>query len=302
MIELNMLRYVLAAAETGSFSQAANRFGIKQSTLSQSIHYLESRLGLTLFTRTTRGVSPTLSARSILDRARHIVEDIDRLLVDSRALADGRAGALRIGFSGSLARGTLAATLNRFRDAFPAVTIEAREANRQELLRALERGTLDVALAGRTMSHHGLRRLGLWNEPLNIALSADHSLSKSPCLYWTDLRSARFVIPKSDPGPDIAAMIVARLSGPSLMPTIDRQDVGRDNLVAFAAGDQVALCTSLPPPMPGQRFVLRQIHDAFGPAIWEQCLYWRSDRHDASLLGFAALAAEHHGRSLEFAN
>lgn len=299
MIELNMLRYVLAAAETGSFSQAASRFGIKQSTLSQSILYLEDRLGLPLFTRSTRGVAPTPLARRVLDRARLIINDIDRLLLESHALADGRIGALRLGFHGSIARGALAATMRRFHAAFPEVALEAREANRKDLLLALERGTLDVAVTGRSATHSALRCLGLWSESLDIALSSDHPLATRPQLYWTDLRGARLVVPAGDPGPDIAAMAMARLAGLDRAPVIVSQDVGRENLVAFATGDQFVLATGLPLPLSVERYVVRQVHDAFGPAMFEQCLYWRADRDDAGMLGFVALAAEHHGRSLD---
>lgn len=59
MIDVHQLRYALAAAETGSFSRAADQFRVKQSTLSKRIRHLELRLGLPLFERTTQGVIPT---------------------------------------------------------------------------------------------------------------------------------------------------------------------------------------------------------------------------------------------------
>ena len=49
MIEIHLLRYALAAADTGSFRQAADQFRIKQSTLSRHILYLEQRLALSIF-------------------------------------------------------------------------------------------------------------------------------------------------------------------------------------------------------------------------------------------------------------
>jgi DNA-binding transcriptional LysR family regulator len=55
MIEIHLLRYALAAADTGSFRQAADQFRIKQSALSRPILYLEQRLGLSIFARSTRG-------------------------------------------------------------------------------------------------------------------------------------------------------------------------------------------------------------------------------------------------------
>lgn len=57
MIEFRKLRYLIAAADASSFSGAARRLNIKQSTLSRHILETEKRLGLVLFDRKTRGAS-----------------------------------------------------------------------------------------------------------------------------------------------------------------------------------------------------------------------------------------------------
>ena len=71
MIEVHLLRYALAAADTGSFSKAADRFGVKQSTLSKQVHYLEDRIGLALFRRSTTVLikRTSLSQRAISSSA-----------------------------------------------------------------------------------------------------------------------------------------------------------------------------------------------------------------------------------------
>lgn len=57
MIELRQLRYLIAAAEAGSFSRAARNMNIKQATLSRHVIEVEKRLGMTLFDRRTRGAT-----------------------------------------------------------------------------------------------------------------------------------------------------------------------------------------------------------------------------------------------------
>jgi DNA-binding transcriptional LysR family regulator len=86
MIEIHLLRQALAAADTGSLRQAADRFRIKQSTLSKHFLYLEQRLGLSSFARSTRGVVPTEPSTAFLDRVRCIVDDVDVLDHDTSAM------------------------------------------------------------------------------------------------------------------------------------------------------------------------------------------------------------------------
>jgi DNA-binding transcriptional LysR family regulator len=299
MIEIHMLRYVLAAADTGSFSQAADLFGIKQATLSKSVLYLEDCLGLSLFTRSTRGVAPTGPGRSFLDRARCILDDVDGLVSDARALGRGERGTLRIGFHGSLAQGDLAAAFAAFRNLHPAIHIDAREQNRDALLRALERGRIDVAVTAGESTDPAVRSLRLWSEPLVLAMAADHPLAASERLYWTDLRNAEFLVTADDPGPDIGAMIASRLSAPGHDPVITRQRVSRENLLSFAGGNRIAIGTGMAVRPGCEGLVLRRVHDAFGASSLEQRLHWRHDNEVAPLGHFLSLVTKRYGRSLD---
>lgn len=299
MIDSNLLRYAVVAADTGSFSQAADRFGIKQTTLSRSIHYLEDRLGLALFRRSTRGVTPTDPGQRFLQRARHILDDVDRLFTDTRSLAAGHSGALRIGFHTSLASGDLAASLSAFRSAYPDVEIEAFELNRGVLMTAIARQQLDLAVtAGRTVSD-GLTALCLWSEPLVAAVPKGHPLMLRERLYWTDLRDATFVVSADDPGPDIQAIIKARLFAPGHTPDIRVQRVGRDNLMPFAQDTRIAIGTGFVMRRGPNAPALHNIHDAFGATAIEQCMTWRSDNDSAPLRRFLSMMAERYGREID---
>lgn len=296
MIELHLLRYVEAAAETGSFSRAAERFGVKQSTLSDSVRYLESRLGLILFQRSTRGVTPTDPGRRFLQRARHILEDFDRLLADSRALATGSAGVLRIGFHSSLATGELSEMMAVFRAANKEVEIDACEFNRRALLSAIERRHLDLAVtAGRACSSE-LQACSLWSEPLIAALPHGHPLAGNEQLHWADLRGEALVVSADDPGPDIRALINARLSSPGFAPDIRVQRVGRDNLLSFAEAGNIVLGTGFLVRRSPTAPVLHRIHDGFAATAIEQWLVWRTDNDSPPLRRFLAVMSERYRR------
>lgn len=300
MIEVHLLRYALAAADSGSFSRAADQFGIKQSTLSKRVQYLEDRLGLPLFRRSTRGVVPTDPGERFLRRARHIVEDIASLDRESRALARGETGLLRLGFHGSLAGGDLSAALRAYRTAWPDVEIEAREDSRDQLLNALDKGNLDLAILAGRADRPAMHSLSFWSEPLLLALPPGHPLADADTLYWTDLRGASFVVTATDPGPDIGAMITARLSGPGHRPRIATQDVSRDNLPSFVTADRLAVLAGVPPiPAFGTDVpILRAVHDAFGATTLDQGIHWCRDNNNPALKHFLDLLSRRYARPI----
>lgn len=299
MIEVHLLRYALAAADSGSFSRAADQFGIKQSTLSKRVQYLELRLGLPLFRRSTHGVVPTDPGERFLSKARRIIQDIDALGQESRALAKGEAGTLRLGFHGSLGAGDLSAVLRAYRDAWPAVEIHAQEGGSAMLLDALERDRLDLAILTGRSSRSALRSACFWSDPLFIGLPKGHALADVETLYWTDLRGASFVVTAADPGPDITAIITARLSGPGHRPAITAQHVSRDNLASFAAADRVTVSAGVGPITVGVDMpIIREVHDAFGATMLEQGVHWRADNDNPALKRFLELLAHRYGRPI----
>jgi DNA-binding transcriptional LysR family regulator len=81
------LSFALLISDLGSIARAANILGMKQATLSRKLTALESRVGVRLFDRSTRGAVPTVSGAGFLNQARRIVADLDTLLTSSRAAA-----------------------------------------------------------------------------------------------------------------------------------------------------------------------------------------------------------------------
>lgn len=300
MIDVHLLRYALAAAETGSFSRAASQFGIKQSTLSKRIHHLEARLGLPLFRRSTRGVTLTDPGDHFLAKARRIVADIDGLAHSSRALASGKAGMLRLGFCGSLATGDLSAALTSFRDTYPDIEIEAREGGQARLLNSLEGEDLDVVVLAGQIRRTGLRSLSFWREPLTVALPAQDPLAARNPLYWTDLRHHGFLVTADDPGPDISAMIVARMSGPGHLPSIIVQSVSRENLTSFGTAQHLAVLAGAPadPRVYPGGISFREVHDTFGPTTLDQGIHWRPSNGSPALKSFLQLLSARYARPL----
>jgi len=294
MIDIHLLRYALAAADTGSFRQAANQFRIKQSTLSKHILYLEQRLGLAIFARSPRGVEPTEPGTVFLDRARMIIEDVEALHRDTTAIA--KRDTLRIGLGYPLASSELSPTLRSYARAHTGRQIEATEQPRTKLLRGLSAGRIDVAVFPGASPAPEIRSFSFWCEQVSIALATDHPLAAQDRIYWTDLRASTFLVTAADPGRDIARMIRSRLSAPGHEPRIETQAVGPESLFPLVSGNRVAVTFgSRQPSSPCHATVFRVPYDAFGPTRLEQSVHWRVGNRSPALTAFLDHLAERFG-------
>jgi DNA-binding transcriptional LysR family regulator len=146
-LELRHLMALVAVAESGTFSQAAERLGYTQSAVSQQIGALERMVGAPLFERPggPRPVRLTTAGEILLTHARAILARVSSAAADLRALASGEQGELRVGTLPSVGTKVLPALLAMFRADWPGIEIVLREARDcAELIHAVESGDIDV--------------------------------------------------------------------------------------------------------------------------------------------------------------
>ena len=280
-------------AEMMSFTRAAHKLGIKQSTLSKRVLDLERRLGITLFERSTRGAIPTKAAAEFLATARRIVGEIDGLQSTARAVQCGDAGKLAIGFATSLSTGNLRRVIGDFLERIPEVEFTAVEAGSAHLRQGLERQEIDVVIVAANIGGDGITRRPLWGERIMVALPNEHRLANNDRIYWTDLRDEVFVLPRRFPGPDMADLLIARLAEPGRRPHIIEQDVSMENILSMASlGKFVTLTseTALGISRPG--VILQDIHDLTGQTRVDVAAYWREDNDNPALRRFFELIQE----------
>lgn len=127
-IDLQDLRYAVAAADHGSFRRAAEALMLRQSTLSRCIRQLEHSIGMAVFERSSGGVRATTAGRDFLRTARSILEQMDSLVKSTHHAGRGEAWRLSVGFHTSLSAGNLRTTLlrNLIRPATRARSASAR--------------------------------------------------------------------------------------------------------------------------------------------------------------------------------
>lgn len=182
------MRCVLAIAEAGSLTRAAEALGLAQPALTQTLNRLEREMGVKLFMRTRRGAALTDAGLAVLDDVRASLAHADAAADRIRAMGAGRAGRLTIGFVTHAVYEVLPRALRRLRASHPQLDIALREMSNAEQVEALEGGRIDVALLHPPVAVNARvheKRLG--EERLVAALPAGHALPPDGCVALADI-------------------------------------------------------------------------------------------------------------------
>ncbi|MGW8883941.1 LysR family transcriptional regulator [Streptomyces sp. NPDC055749] len=200
-LEVRHLRALCAIADTGSLHRAARQLGVSQPSLTTQLRRIENALGAELFRRERTGCRPTLLGRSVISRARPLVDGMSALVSESLAEAGAARGSgplLRIGCTASRVIG---GWLRRLRVVLPGTDISLRvDVSAHALLRSVEAGRLDVAFVHEVEGcplavPDGLRqRVLLDREPQFISMARDHPAAARPVVDLGDLATDRWMV------------------------------------------------------------------------------------------------------------
>ncbi|WP_067877673.1 LysR family transcriptional regulator [Nocardia vermiculata] len=194
-MELQQMRYVIAVAETNSFTRAAERCLVVQSALSHQIARLERELGAKLFERTSRRVRTTPAGEAFLPAARQCLDAAERAAAEVAAAVGEIRGQLRVGLIPTVAAVDIPVGLREFRTRYPHVQIRLRVAASEELAEQVEQGELDVAFLGLpiTARPSGVAALELARDRLVALVAPDHPLATETAVDLRTLASEVFV-------------------------------------------------------------------------------------------------------------
>ncbi|PWC90824.1 LysR family transcriptional regulator [Azospirillum sp. TSH100] len=145
-IALERLTGLLAfarAGSLGSFTAAAHSLSISPSAVSRSVQRLEQRLGVSLFTRTTRSLTLTAEGRELHERALRLLRDAEEIEQAAMAARSEPSGTLRVAASLPIGVHVIAPALPAFRRLHPKVTVDLRLSDR--MVDLIEEG-IDVAV------------------------------------------------------------------------------------------------------------------------------------------------------------
>lgn len=178
----------------GSFSLAAEELGYTQPAVSQHISRLEKHFGTRLLERDARAVSLTPGGEALLAEADHLLAGVRRAEVAVSAAAGLTATRLGIAAFPTGASGLVpgAARRLRRRERCPEIELDLLVAEGEPAMRAVARGKVDVALVIASSlkpveEHEGIELIPVADDPMLVALPADHPLASQRAIAITDL-------------------------------------------------------------------------------------------------------------------
>ncbi|MHB8658933.1 MAG: LysR family transcriptional regulator [Solirubrobacteraceae bacterium] len=194
-MDLRQLRYLVALAEEGSFTRAAEREHIAQPALSQQLRRLETELGVALVERTTRRLSITEAGELLVTRARRILSDVEDAQAELQERRGIRTGHVTVGAMHTMGPVDLSLALALFHERHPGVELTVREQSSEELAEMLRVDELDLAFLSVTerIESHGLGLHQLISEELVVILAMDHLLAGRKYIRMAQLAGERFV-------------------------------------------------------------------------------------------------------------
>ncbi|MEV0227274.1 LysR family transcriptional regulator [Streptomyces sp. NPDC050704] len=196
----HLLRTFVAVARCGSFSEAARELGYTQSAVSQHIAALESDLGAVLLRR--RPVSATAVGTRLLEHAGPLLLRLDAARADIARLTAAPASRIVIGASPLAMTPQLTGTLADMRQTQPLLGVTVRVLGREAITHKVATAALDLGLVDGMAAPNDplhlpdvgpLTALAVTEQPLAVALPAQHPLAGRTSLRLTDLADARWI-------------------------------------------------------------------------------------------------------------
>ncbi|MCS7054469.1 MAG: hydrogen peroxide-inducible genes activator [Ignavibacterium sp.] len=193
---LTQLEYLLAVEKFGNFSEAAKSCFVTQPTLSMQISKLESELGVIIFKRDRLPIKPTEIGKKIIDQAKQIIKEKERLFVILQIEKGEFVGSLRIAVIPTVSSYLLPLFLKNFTQKYPKVELIIDEVTTDEVIKGLEDETFDLGIIALRSNHKNFITETLYYEPFVAFLPVDHKLMEKEKLSQEDLIVQDFLLLK----------------------------------------------------------------------------------------------------------
>jgi len=187
------LRLFIAVVEAGSISLGAGAVHLALASASARIGGMEATLGAKLLDRGRRGVTPTPAGRALLDHARNVIAQVERMRGDLRAFATGLKGEIRLLSNTAALVDLLPAALRDYLPANPDVDIDIEEMTSADIVQAIAEGRADFGVIADSSDPGGMEILPLSFDRLVLLVPKDHMLATRHLVSFADLLDEAFV-------------------------------------------------------------------------------------------------------------
>jgi len=186
-IKYRPLKAFLLAADGGSFTRAADRFGVTQPSFTALIQDLEAVLGVRLFDRTTRNIELTAAGSEFLARIQRPLTDLEEAYRRILDLAAVKRGSVVLGALPSTSLTLIPPALRALRVEHPTLRVRVVEAHNDELISMVRTNQIEFALATVLAPAADLAFHPLISDSFFAVFPAGHELAARPNLRWRDL-------------------------------------------------------------------------------------------------------------------
>lgn len=290
MIDRHHLTILREIARQGGVTAAADRLCLTQSALSHAVRRLEEQLGVALWRREGRRLTPTPAGAHLLALADRLIPQFEHAEARLAALAEGRGGVLRIGMECHPCHHWLQRVVGPFLRAYPDVDIDVRQAFQFGGVGPLVGHEIDALITPDPVTTPGLSFVPVFDYELRLAVAADHPLAGREAARPEDLEGETLIVyPVALERLDIyTGFLIPAQRAPKARKVIETTDV---MIQMVAAGRGV---TALPDWMIDAYDAQRSLRTLrIGPTPFRKSIHVGVREEDAGLAsvrGFLALA------------
>jgi LysR family hydrogen peroxide-inducible transcriptional activator len=188
------LEYLLAVANYGSFSLAAQQCFVTQPSLSMQIKALEEELGVILLDRTKKPVIPTEAGAVVLENAREALRSYNYVKESVNELKGEVGGTLRLGVIPTVGPYLLHRFIPAFIRKYPKVELEIHEMETVPICNALERDALDAALLASGTTPDGIMEYELFSDTFHAYVSPSNDLFERANIRIEDIDMRQLIL------------------------------------------------------------------------------------------------------------
>jgi DNA-binding transcriptional LysR family regulator len=191
--DLSDLRLFRHVVEAGSITGGAERAHLALAAASTRIRNMEEALGAALLVRGRQGVTPTQAGRTLLQHARLILQQAERLREDLSAYAGGLAGQIRVLSNTNALTEFLPEALSSFLAAHRNVSVDLEERLSDEIVGMVAEGVADLGIVAGTVDASALETYPFRKDRFVLVVARDHPLAGRSQVAFAEVLDHDFV-------------------------------------------------------------------------------------------------------------